>query len=218
MSGTMSGTTQGEAAGEPWREWMPEALVGVVVLGAGLWRTADLHAGWPVVDLLVVVAAAVAVAMSRRAPGEALLVAWLIALVQVLTGGDLLHAALPLAVVGFGCARWGSAGVARLSGFSIPVYAVLCAAIGTALLAARFASGGLFDSVQYGGAGGFARLGYDGAGALLVLPVALLELALLMAPWLVGRALRSSDHSRAGADDQGGADSHDSGHARAARP
>jgi hypothetical protein len=153
-------------------------------------------------NLLVVVAAAIAIAMSRRAPGEALLVAWMIALVQVIGGGDLLHAALPLAVVGFGCARWGTAGVARLSGFSIPVYIALCAAFGSALLVARIASGGIYDSV----------------GELLLFPVALLQLALLMAPWLVGRALRASDHSRAGAVHQEGADPHDAGHARAARP
>jgi hypothetical protein len=52
----------------------------------------------------------------------------------------------------------------------------------------------------------------------LLLPATLLELALLMAPWFVGRALRSSDHSQAAAVHQEGADALDAGHARAARP
>ena len=55
------------------RQWLPDVLAGVVVLAIGLW---ELHNDLVVTSLfgetLVVVGVAVAVSLSRHAPGAAL--------------------------------------------------------------------------------------------------------------------------------------------------
>ena len=88
-----------------------------------------------------------------------------------------------LAIVAFGCARWGSEAVVWLSGVSIPV----AAAIAVALLDANV----LYDALNTAGVRVLAGRAYDGTNGWRV-PAGLLGTALLMAPWLLGLALRFS--------------------------
>ena len=139
-------------------------------------------------EVLVVLGVATAVALSRHAPGSALAVAWLTGGVHVVTGTGPMIIEVAFAVVAFGCARWGSSAVVWLSGVSIP----LGAAIAVALLDANV----LYDALDTAGVRVLADRAYNGTNGWR-LPAGLLGTALLMAPWLLGLALRFSARSEA---------------------
>src|SRR4051812_13583181 len=170
------------------RPWRPDALVGVLVLVLGLW---EMHDDLVVTsrsgEVLVVVGVAVAVSLSRHAPGAALAMAWLTGGVHVVTGTGPMVVEVALAIVAFGCARWGSSAVVWLSGASIP----LGAAIAVVLLDPYV----LYDALDTAGIKVLART-YAGSNGWR-LPAGLLGTALLMAPWLLGLALRFSARSDA---------------------
>jgi signal transduction histidine kinase len=169
--------------------WAPDLLAGAVVLLLGL---VELHDDSVVTsrlgELLVVVGVAAAVVLSRHAPGAALSVAWLTGGVHVVTGTGPMIIEVALAIVAFGCARWGSQAVLWISGVSIPV----AAAFAVALLDASV----LYDALNTAGVRVLAGRAYDGTNGWRV-PAGLLGTALLMAPWLLGLALRFSAGSQA---------------------
>ncbi|HEX4472559.1 MAG TPA: histidine kinase [Nocardioides sp.] len=174
---------------ERWRPWLPDAGAGLVVFLLGLWEMhGDRTVTSAVGELLVVVGVAVAVGLSRHAPGGALAVAWLTGGVHIVTGTGPMVIEVALAVVAFGCARWGSEAVVWLSGVSIPV----AAAIAVTLLDASV----LYDALDTTGIRVLAGRAYDGTNGWRV-PAGLLGTALLMAPWLLGLALRFSAGSQA---------------------
>jgi signal transduction histidine kinase len=169
--------------------WLPDAVAGVVVAILGLW---ELHNDLVVTDrlgeVMVVLGVATAVALSRRAPGTALAVAWLTGGVHVVTGTGPMVIEVAFAVVAFGCARWGSSAVVWLSGASIPA--------GAAIAVALLEPSVLYDALDTAGIRVLANRAYDGANGWR-LPAGLLGTALLMAPWLLGLALRFSARSEA---------------------
>lgn len=170
------------------RGWRLDAGAAVVALLVGL---LEMHRDLVVTsrpgELLVVVGVAVAVGLSRIAPGAALGVAWCVGLVHVATGTGPMVTELLLAVVAFGCARWGSLLVVWLSALSIP----LGAAIAVALLDPSV----FYDSLRVAGVSGLALHTYrDGNGWRVT--AGLLGSAVLMAPWLLGLALRFSAGSQ----------------------
>jgi signal transduction histidine kinase len=177
---------------DPWqraRPWAPDVLAGLLVLVVALWDAdRDSSVTSTTGALLVVVGLAVAVALSRHAPGAALAVAWLIGLIHLVTGNGPLVSEVLLAVVAFGCARWGSTTIVWLSGLSIP----LAAAVAVLWLDPNV----FYDSLRVAGVQGLARRAYDGSNSWRI-PAGLLGTALLMAPWLLGLALRFSARSQA---------------------
>jgi signal transduction histidine kinase len=170
------------------RPWRWDALAGLLALVAGLY---EMHGDRVVisrtVELLVVVGVAIAVGLSRLAPGAALATAWCLGGIQVVTGTGPMVCEVLLAVVAFGCARWGSTLVLWLSAVSIP--------LGAGIAVLWLDPSVFYDSLRVAGVRGLARRAYDGTNGWRV-TAALLGSALLMAPWLLGLALRFSERSQ----------------------
>ncbi len=182
-------------AWQRWRPWLPDVLVGVVVLLVAVREVAGDTSGAAGGRgaYLVAIGLAVAVSLSRHLPAAALGVAWLVGLIHVVTGTGPLVSEVLLAVVAFGCARWGSTTVVWLSGLSIPV--------GAAVAVVWLDPNVFYDSLRVAGIRVLARQAYDGTDSWR-LPAALLGSALLMAPWLLGLALRFSSRSQASRESQ----------------
>jgi signal transduction histidine kinase len=176
---------------DPWqraRPWVPDALAGLVAFLLGVY---DARGDSVVVsrlgEYLIVVGVAVAVGLSRRLPGAGLSVAWGVGLVHLVTGSGPMTVEVLLAAVAFGCARWGSTTVVWLSGVSIPV----SAAVAVLWLDPTV----FYDSLRVAGVDGLASRYYGGNSWRL--SAGLLGTGLLMAPWLLGLALRFSERSDA---------------------
>jgi signal transduction histidine kinase len=172
------------------RPWLPDLAVGLVVLLIALHEvvtdTSGVSGGPG--PYVVAVGLAVAVALSRYAPAGALGVAWLVGLAHVVTGIGPIVSEVLLAVVAFGCARWGSTAVVWLSGLSIPF---------GAMIAVLWLDPNVFyQALDVAGVKGLTRTAYYG-GNDWRLPAGLLGTAILMAPWLLGLALRFSARSQA---------------------
>src|SRR4051794_8813248 len=105
-----------------WRHWLPDATAGVVAFVLAVWEVAHDSSGVTggASAYLVALLLAVSVGLSRRAPGAALAVAWCLGFLHIATGVQPLVTEILLAVVAFGCARWGGTPVVLLSGVSIP--------------------------------------------------------------------------------------------------
>ena len=176
-------------AWQRWRPWLPDAMAALAVLVVGTWevsRDVSVVSVWGAA--LVVVGLAVAVGVARASPGAALAVAWCIGGVHVLTGAGPIVAEVLLAYVAFGCARWGTRTVVWLSGLSIP--------LGATIAVLWLDPTVFYDSLRVAGVEVLARRAYDGTDGWR-LPAAFLGTALLMAPWLLGLALRFSARSEA---------------------
>jgi len=172
------------------RRWVPDALAGLAVFILGL---AETTAGWryaggpPTATVAVIVATALAVALSRRAPGFALMVVWLSILLEVLgtvlveyQAPVMLVQAADLAVL-YGTARWGPPPVVWLGAFSIPVGG---AVVGLFLAGSVAGAVAPITGVQW-----LLQLGYD-FGGHLQLSAAVIGLMVLSAPWLLGLVVR----------------------------
>ncbi|NPD04156.1 hypothetical protein HN031_05595 [Nocardioides sp. zg-1308] len=179
----MSTAATGRPGPDQLREWAPDVALGGGVLVLGMIeasRTKPFWEDWW--DLaLVVLGIAVAVALSRRAPGLALGLVWVVCLLQLLTGTPVLLAQLAIAAVAFGGARWGSTAVVWLSGLSIPLGAVV-----VVLFAASEVYDVIDDVVDYNSVIDSAyRL-----GSTWQVAAAVLGMFVLGSPWLAGLALR----------------------------
>ncbi len=184
----MARMTSPPDAWQGWRPWLPDALAGAAVALLGLWELRnDLVVTDRFGEVIVVLGVAIAVALARHLPGVALAVAWLTGGVHVVTGTGPMVVEVAFAVVAFGCARWGSTVVVWLSGASIPV----AAAIAVTLLEPSV----LYDALGTAGIRVLTSRAYDGTNGWR-LPAAMLGTALLMAPWLLGLALRFSARSQ----------------------
>ena len=171
------------------RPWLPDALAGLAVLMLGLWEIRhDLSVVSPWGSAAVVVGLAFAVGLTRAEPGTALAIAWGMGAVHVLTGTGPVVAEVLLAYVAFGCARWGSRTVVWLSGLSIP--------LGATIAVLWLDPNVFYDSLRVAGVEVLAQRAYDGTNGWR-LPAGLLATAILMAPWLLGLALRFSARSEA---------------------
>jgi signal transduction histidine kinase len=175
---------------DAWRRagpWLPDVVAGVLTLALGLYEArGDVVVASHTGENLVVLGVAVAVALTRRMPGAALAVAWLTGFVHLATGTGPMVVEVLLAVVAFGCARWGTTAVVWLSGVSIP--------IGAAVAVAWLDPNVFYESLRVAGVEGLAARAYYGGNGWR-LSAGLLGTALLMAPWLLGLALRFSARS-----------------------
>lgn len=168
-----------------WLEdWAPDLALGFAVLVVGaseVWSRSSLYDSNS--DVLIVVGFAVATALSRRAPLVALGLVWAVCSVQLLLGATVLTVQLSVAVVAFGCARWGRAATVLLSGLSIPA----AAAIGYVIVSRG--SLGVFRDIVF-----FREL-MDNAyrfSDTLVVGATILGLLILAVPWLAGLVLRAT--------------------------
>ncbi len=172
---------------EQWWRWGPDVAAALVVLLVGLWQVnGDTSPTSPSGSVVIVFGLALAVGLTRVAPGAALATAWCVGGVHVFTEAGPLVVEVLLAYVAFGCARWGSRTVVWLSGLSIP--------LGAAIAVVWLDPNVFYDALDTAGVAGLARTRYDGTNGWR-LPAGLLGTALLMAPWLLGLALRFSARS-----------------------
>jgi signal transduction histidine kinase len=186
----MAGMTTLPDAWQHPRRWLPDAMTGVAAFLLAVWEVAHDSSGVTggASAYLVALLLAVSVGLSRGAPGAALTVAWCLGFLHIATGVQPLVSEILLALVAFGCARWGHALVVWLSGLSIPV--------GAAVAVLWLDPNVFYDSLRVAGIEGLARRGYYGGNGWR-LSAGLLGTALLMAPWLLGLALRFSARSDA---------------------
>jgi signal transduction histidine kinase len=167
---------------DPHREWWPDVVLGGAVAFAGL---AEVTSGFQFFydftldSWLVIAGFSLAVGLSRRIPGAALVVIWLTGAAQVLSGTHLMIVELAVGVVAFGTARYGDPVVVWLSGLSIPVGAL------AAVLAVQELGSGFLSrfynpvrSIYADGSVGPATMAAFGLGVLAV-------------PWLLGLLVRS---------------------------
>jgi signal transduction histidine kinase len=132
-------------------------------------------------QVLISIAIAIAVGLSRRLPGAALAVVWLTGAMQVVGGISIMFVELAIAAVAFGAARWGNRITLWLSGLSIP--------------AAAFLAVGYVDHEGLGSLSRFIGTGpaLDAArrvGTSWPLVAGAFGFAVLAVPWLAGLALR----------------------------
>lgn len=169
--------------------WLPDLLAGTAALVVGLAelrRSGEWGAPAP---LLVVAGVAAAVGLARRLPALALALAWLTGILQILLGVDPMLTETLLAVVAFGCARWGRLPTVWLSGLSLPLSAGIAV-----LLLSPYA---FYEALQVLGIDRIAADTYRDGGYDWRLAAGLVGFVLLATPWLLGLALRFADRSRA---------------------
>ncbi len=172
------------------REWTPDALLGLAVLGIGafeLWTLRPQYNGPTSQWVPVVLGFALACGLSRRAPSFALFLVWVTCALQLLAGIPVITVEFSVTVVAFGCARWGRAATVLASGLSIPAGA----AVGYAVLS--HASLGAFrDLWALGELLNSARRISD----TLLVGAVVLGLLILVVPWLAGLVLRATARAR----------------------
>lgn len=168
-----------------WRNWVPETVVATVVLALGLTEalSSDYYnfASNRPTMVWVAVMTAVAVGLSRRLPGLALLVVWLVCGYEVVSSAPVMFVQVTLAAVAFGTARWGRTTTVVLSAVSIPVAGILAV-----LYSTSDTYGAVVSSRQY-------RTLIDALqqfGTTWQITGALFGMALLGVPWLAGLTLR----------------------------
>lgn len=171
------------------RDWRPEGAAAAAVFLAGLieafWR--NDYSGAPSQVLLVVTGVALAVLLSRHAPSVALALVWMVGAAQVLTGTQVLTVELVVAVVAFGCARWGSVATVVASGLSIPIAATVAVAM---VLAGDY---GVLRGIAVPSQIVDTAFRY---GNVVLLGVVGLGMFVLAAPWLAGLLARSMQATR----------------------
>jgi signal transduction histidine kinase len=198
---------------QTWQRWLPDVGLGLVVALLGLLEAVSRDYVTTSRASLAVVAAAmgVAVALSRMAPGAALALVWATGVLQVAGEVDLMLIEVAIAVVAFGCARWGSTLTVWVSALSIPTAAVIAVVYV-----------GLFGLNQLVDNAGFQTVvqntfSYDDRWQVAA---AILGTSLLGVPWLAGLALRyvaraqSSRVSQVAAEDEAARAVHDREQAR----
>ncbi|NYE36611.1 signal transduction histidine kinase [Nocardioides cavernae] len=165
------------------RAWAPDLGIAAAVLVLGLVEASRTKAVWEDWwDLAyVAIGTAAAVGLSRRAPGAAVCLVWVVCLLQLASGTQVLLTQAALAMVLFGAARWGSPLVVVLSGLSVPLGAVAVVLFGASEV--YEALSGLFDYTTV----------IDSAyrfGTSWQVASALLGMFVLGSPWLAGLVMR----------------------------
>ncbi len=173
--------------------WWPEATVALAIVVIGLLESPEVgtYTSRDLWVYVVVLAFAAAALLSRKAPGVALAIVWVTCAFQLGNSLPLMLTQASVAVVAFGCARWGSPVVVAVSGASIPA-AALCALLGTRFdtyihILSSFGTPQLLHSI------------YDASSSYLVV-AGFAGFACLVVPWLLGLLLRSlarTEESRA---------------------
>lgn len=176
-----------------WQRWAPDVSGGVATFALGVVEVrGNVYADDRAAAYVIVLAVAVAVGLSRALPAAALGVAWFAGAVQVTSGAGAMLVEVLLAVVAFGCARWGSAATVWLSGLSMPL---------GALIAVLWLDSDLvYRALELAGVRLLAETAYRGGDWRV--PASLLIFALLATPWLLGLALRFLDRARRSRDSQ----------------
>jgi signal transduction histidine kinase len=165
--------------------------VGLAVAVLGVWEVAfaDIRTGVTDRDqVLFVCVFAVAVATYRLRPSVALALLWVLALLQLWNDVPLLLVELTVAVIAYGCGRYGSVATLVASAASVPAVALL--AVLTTQIDLRIPSA---NETYY------SLLGAETLRSTLT-RVLLFGIALLVVPWLVGllvRVLRREARTRA---------------------
>ncbi len=165
------------------RPWAPDLALAGAVLVVGLVEASRARPFWQDWwDLALVVAGiATAVGLSRRAPGAAVGLVWVVGLLQLASDTPVLLVQASVAAVLFGAARWGSPAVVLLSGLSIPLGAAAVVLLGASevydALAAFFDYSSVVDSAYR-----FGTSWQVAAGVLGMLA--------LGSPWLAGLVMR----------------------------
>ena len=166
-----------------WRAWAPDAALGLAVAFLGLLEATNTeYVESPRTALaLVALGFAVAVGLSRRAPGVALALLWAVGTLQVLGSVDLMLVQVSVAVVAFGTARWGSVATVWASALSIPTAALI-----GVLVVGQYGLGLLVQSA------GFEAVVQEmyRYGDTWQVGAAVVGMSLLGVPWLAGLALR----------------------------
>lgn len=191
-----------------WQRWVPDLLLGLAVFVLGVLEIANRtyittsEVALGVLALLM----GVAVGLSRHAPGAALILVWAIGVAQVAGEVDLLLVEVAIAVVAFGCARWGTTPTVVLSGLSIPAAAIILVVyIGLFGLGVLAENLGVTTVVE-------SAFSYDDRWQVAA---AVIGMALLGVPWLAGLALRyveraqTSHVSQVAAEDEAARAVHD---------
>ena len=176
-----------------WQRWVPDATAGLVVLVLGFVQIArNWYVHLDPASLVIVASLAGAVGLCRVLPAASLALVWLLALVQVASDTYVLTIELALAIVAFGCARWGSTVVVWLSGLSLPVGAVIAVRWLEPDVVVRL--------VDRAGLSTLADAAYRAGDWRVIVGLGLL--AVLMAPWLAGLAVRFSTRARQSRESQ----------------
>lgn len=165
------------------RAWVPDLALAGAVLLLGLVEASRAKPWWEDWwDLaFVVLGIATAVGLSRRAPGTAVGLVWLVCLLQLATGTPVLVVQISIAAVLFGAARWGSAVVVALSGLSIPLGAAAVVLFGASEVYDVLAGVVDYSSV--------VNSAYR-FGTSWQVAAAVLGMLVLGSPWLAGLVLR----------------------------
>lgn len=170
---------------EVGRRWAPDLAFGVIVAGIGLLEAATTERGYYSFErgpyYLLAIGVGLAVACCRRLPSLGLAIVWMLLTYQVLHAVPLLWVELLIAVLAFGCARWGSTATVVASGLSIPAAGL----IGFALLASN-----QINTLVYGSPNApivQASRAFSGSWEI---GAAMLGVTILGFPWLAGLVLR----------------------------
>ncbi|MCD9198001.1 sensor histidine kinase [Aeromicrobium wangtongii] len=164
--------------------WLP-ALVSLPVAALGWFDLKLRYSGWsdvPAGAWAGMLGCTVAAALLFRAPGAALLTAWLANLAMMTASVHLTSAHLVALLVSFGAARYGNALVVWLSGLSIALEA------GVEVLIFH-QDGDPLDVLRVGDRAGSVA---HGATSDVLAPLAV-AVVTLSTPWLIGLLLRSHD-------------------------
>ncbi len=172
------------------RRWAPDVGAGLAVLLVGLFEVSTRAVYWPDTRapmVLLALAIATAVALSRHLPAAALALTWVVCGLQLSSGTDLFVFEIALGAVAFGTARWGHPATVWASALSIPA---------AALIAVSWVDVGVFYSAL--DTAGFRTL-VEQTSQLSdrwQVTAAVLGMSVLGVPWLAGLALRFSDRAQ----------------------
>ena len=175
---------------ERLREWTPDLLVGLGVLVVGLvevWSLFLLPGQDRAAYLPVVVGFSIACLLSRREPFASLVLVWVTCTLQLLSGTPVIAVEFAVAIVAFGCARWGRAVTVVLSGLSIPAAAAVGYVVAGQDSPGVFRGLALFREIR--------DSAYRFSDTLLV-GATILGLLILAVPWLAGLVLRATARAR----------------------
>ena len=166
-----------------WRRYLPDVAAGVATFVLAMVEI-NRYTFYEAISgpILLAVGLGVAVGLSRVLPGAALAIAWFLGFSQIVLGTNPLLTEALLAVVAFGCARWGRPITVWLSGISIPISAIV--------VVLWLSPWVFYKALRTAGVDGLAASAYRSGGDDWRLTAAVLGMAVLAAPWLLGLALR----------------------------